>query len=173
MGLDMYLDRSRFIGGQYCNGKIKVRVGDDHPDAVAGGKIVIERPDGLVGEKEIDIDLNKVSSIREEVAYWRKAYAIHNWFIQNCADGVDDCRPVYVAPSKLIELCKICEDILKEPEGRKRDSAAESMLPTCAGVFSGGTKYNEWYYQQLQNTVDMLKNIDEHATDDYYYQASW
>lgn len=173
MGLDMYLERSHFIGGQYCHGKIKVKVGDDPSAAVAGSKIVIEHPADYIGEKEIKIDINKVSRILENVAYWRKANAIHNWFIQNCANGVDDCRPVYVDPSQLIELRKICEDILKGPEGRERDSAAEALLPTYDGCCFGTTEYGEWYYQQLQNTVNMLKDITEEDTHSYYYEASW
>ena len=28
----------------------------------------------------------------EEVAYWRKFNALHNWFVQNCQDGVDECQ---------------------------------------------------------------------------------
>ena len=26
------------------------------------------------------------------VAYWRKANAIHSWFVENCQDGVDECQ---------------------------------------------------------------------------------
>ena len=29
--------------------------------------------------------------VRYEVLMWRKANAIHNWFVQNVQKGVDDC----------------------------------------------------------------------------------
>lgn len=168
MGLDMYLEKHIYIGGKYLDGKVKIKGRKKEGSA----KVTIDRGDPCIGPKFVEIDFNEVSSVAVSVAYWRKANAIHNWFIQNCAKGVDDCRPVYVEPSQLIELRKICEDILKRPEGEERDSAAESMLPTCDGFFFGTTEYGEWYYQQLQNTVDMLKDIAEGDHDDYYYEAS-
>ena len=32
--------------------------------------------------------------IMEMVGYWRKQNAIHNWFVENVQDGIDDCDQV-------------------------------------------------------------------------------
>src|SRR4051794_31057713 len=45
------------------------------------------------------------SSIYEEVAYWRKANQIHNWFVEALHNGVDDpCFTQVVTKENLVEL---------------------------------------------------------------------
>ncbi len=111
-----------------------------------------------------------------QVAYWRKANAIHKWIVENCADGRDECQEIYMPIDKLIELKKICSNVL---ENR---SLARDLLPTCDGFFFGGQKYDEWYYKDVKYTYDILtKLIDfltEHSSDANYrygviYEASW
>ena len=41
------------------------------------------------------------ATIFEEVAYWLKANHIHNWFVQNLQDGVDECQYVFVEEDDL------------------------------------------------------------------------
>lgn len=48
------------------------------------------------------------------VGYWRKANAIHQWFVDNCQDGIDDCRSVIVEREQLQTLKSLCETILLE-----------------------------------------------------------
>ena len=43
-------------------------------------------------------------NITFELAYWRKANAIHGWFVKNVQEGNDDCGNYYVSPDKLKEL---------------------------------------------------------------------
>lgn len=38
------------------------------------------------------INPEKVKEITEEVGYWRKANAIHGWFVDNVQKGNDDCK---------------------------------------------------------------------------------
>ena len=40
----------------------------------------------------------------EELMYWRKANAIHKFFVDNAANGVDDCQPVQVTIEVLKDL---------------------------------------------------------------------
>ena len=40
-------------------------------------------------------------SLFEEVGYWRKANAIHNWFVNNIQNGKDDCRRYEVSKENL------------------------------------------------------------------------
>ena len=44
-----------------------------------------------------------------EVMYWRKANAIHKWFVDNVQGGEDDCREYPVSNDQLIELRDTCK----------------------------------------------------------------
>ena len=109
------------------------------------------------------------ASIELTVGYWRKANAIHNWFMQFTDE--DNCRPVYVEREKLVELLAICKNILKE----KDEEIAEDLLPTASGFFFGSTEYDEWYWYQVEQTITILENILAKTDDNWYfeYQASW
>lgn len=157
MGLDMYLTRKKYIGAQYEHRNVK-------------GVIYI-----TIGEKQIPIDFKKVGYIEEEVGYWRKANAIHKWFVDNVQKRVDDCREYYVSLEKLKELLDICEKVDKH-----HDKASE-LLPTQDGFFFGDTEYDEWYFKDIENTIKMLKDIikeeeemnEQHFYSDFYYSSSW
>lgn len=103
--------------------------------------------------------------------YWRKANAIHEWFVNELAEGVDDCHPIYLEPEKLAELVDLCEQVTKD------HSKAEELLPTANGFFFGGTEYDEHYYQNIAYTADrlryILKVMDAKHADTLVYQASW
>ena len=155
MGLDMYLNKRVYVGAYYeFNG--------------VTGSIDLRNKQG-----EIKVNVRNVSEIVERVAYWRKANMIHGWFISNCADGEDDCQPVYVPAEKLIELRKLCKSIIEMPEGPKRDAKAMGLLPPCEGFFFGSTKIDADYYENLQYTVDVLSDISLDDIHDYEYLASW
>ena len=107
-----------------------------------------------------------------QVGYWRKANAIHKWFVDECAKGVDDCRPVYVSEEKLRELLGLVNETLADP------TKASALLPTQDGFFFGSTEYSEWYKQDLEYTRDLLKEVLAFLKDkDYHwsviYKASW
>lgn len=111
-----------------------------------------------------------------QVAYWRKANAIHKWIVDNCADGRDECQEIYMPIDKLIELKDTCGDVLEN------HSLAKDLLPTCEGFFFGGQEYDEWYYRDVKYTYDILTKLinflNEHSNDKkckYWvaYEASW
>lgn len=167
MGLDMYLKKRTYIS-PYKYVKDEKTNQSKFVNAV-GGKIVftLTREDGSVERKTIPIksfDGGGVE-ITTPVAYWRKANAIHRFFIENCADGNDDCREMTVYPEQLHELKRFCSQVL-EKRGK-----ADELLPTQEGFFFGSTDYDEWYYKELEHTVDVLKDIDDNAQ--YIYEASW
>jgi len=106
--------------------------------------------------------------VEGEIAYWRKANAIHNWFIQ-LHDSEDDCSPIHVNKDNLQELQKICKEVIDKPE------LASDLLPTVEGFFFGGTLYDEWYHDSIKythNTIDtILKTVPDEWS--FIYQASW
>jgi hypothetical protein len=119
------------------------------------------------------IDGNKVAFVAEEaeeIGYWRKANAIHKWFVDNVQNGNDDCEQYNVSPEKIKELLNVCQAVLKNP------AEANKLLPTASGFFFGETDYGDGYLDDLDQTVkildEALKNDKEdHST--YYYYSSW
>ena len=110
-----------------------------------------------------------------EVAYWRKANQIHNWFVTNCQNGIDECQETRVTKKNLIDLKETCQAVLSTPES-DRVETAKRILPTVGGFFFGGTEYNEYYFGDLEDTVKMLdKVIDEtdFEKEEIYYTSSW
>ena len=106
----------------------------------------------------------------EEVMYWRKANAIHKWFVDHCQSGVDDCGEYYVTVEQLEELLEACESILAD------HAKAPDILPTQSGFFFGSTEFDEWFWEDIKRTVielhKVLTNPDIKHWD-FQYRASW
>ena len=150
MGLDMYLDKRTYVK-QW-----------DHIDESKQYNVEVTR-----GGEPTNIDPKKVKYIIEEAGYWRKANAIHKWFVDNCQDGVDDCRDAYVGFKELQTLLDLCRIVIIDK------SKAEQLLPSTSGFFFGNTEYDEWYYNDIQNTIDILEKALEDKDGEYYYSSSW
>lgn len=154
MGLDMYLSAKKYLSKYF--------------DAEDTGKInAINDIFGVAGQEDGDFGAQEVTF---RVAYWRKANAIHQWFVDNVQDGVDECQEAFVPREKLEELMALCKQIIAEP--RK----GEELLPTQGGFFFGSTEYDEWYMADVKHTAERLEKI---LTDqalmkmDFYYHSSW
>ena len=103
-----------------------------------------------------------------KVAYWRKQNAIHNWFVQECQNGEDECQTVYVGREKLEELRDLCREVLAD------NSLADELLPTSNGFFFGSTDYSEWYIGGLTYTADTIDRLLTMSNDwDFEYSSSW
>lgn len=89
--------------------------------------------------------------VDENFGYWRKANAIHNWFVENVQDGNDDQRDYRVSIEQLQELLNIVDEVLDDRE------KASSLLPTREGFFFGSTDYDEDYFQDLKDTKLLLE----------------
>lgn len=168
MGLDMYLHRKKYVGANF-----------EHRNVT--GEIRIK-----VGNQDLPIDFKKVSYIEEEVGYWRKANAIHNWFVNNVQDGKDDCKDYYVELSQLKELLDKCKEVKSIAEMKKgkvsigmkmtedglvdefedgeyisNAEEVEKILPTKDGFFFGSTAYDEYYMQDIDYTIEVLSKLIE------------
>ncbi len=147
MGLDMYLTKRVYVGANYAHNNVK-------------GSIDLTKGED---NKLIKIPTDKITYVILAVGYWRKANQIHQWFVDNVQDGVDDCREGYVDPAKLSELRSLCKEALVTRDG--------SQLPPASGFFFGSTEVDDYYWSELEDTVEMLKDIDDDC--EYYYHSSW
>ena len=156
MGLDMYLSKKTYVK-QW-----------EHIPKEEQFEVTVQR-NGEVYDK---IKPERVSYITEEVMYWRKSNQIHDWFVKNCQNNVDDCGEYCVGADDLKKLYQMCKEVMEfNPEKHPRD-----ILPTTDGFFFGNTEYDEWYYNDIKSTIEFLEgemNSDGVFRGDYYYQSSW
>jgi hypothetical protein len=110
--------------------------------------------------------------------YWRKANAIHRWFVENVQDGVDDCGIYPVEAEDLVKLHDACREVLESTRlvdadvkvgerlengrfipilkrGKRLEDTAKAreILPTADGFFFGSTDYDQWYWLELEETM--------------------
>jgi hypothetical protein len=183
MGLDMYLTRKTYIGGNYEHRNVK-------------GSIDIS-----INGKKLNLDLSKLSEVTEQVGYWRKANAIHKWFVDNVQGGADDCREYHVSQEQLQTLLDLCKKVKKvaklkkgaitngrtiiggawvpiAEEGKEIVNAEKihDLLPTSSGFFFGSTDYDEYYMQDIDSTIEILDRVikeSEESSGEIYYESSW
>lgn len=119
------------------------------------------------------------SELAVMAGYWRKANAIHQWFIDNA--GVDDdCRAFDVDLDALHNLREIIVKILKPYDAsdiKKAQTLAEELLPTSSGFFFGDTEYNDDYFDMLRDTLEILNNeialAHTFSKNDFSFDISW
>jgi hypothetical protein len=161
MGLDMYLYARKSISSIEWEP-------DTHNRKLNADYTILA---SLVGATDwmYDPDDLAFASVSIQVGYWRKVNAVHNWFIRELADGEDNCQPIYVPRSSLVDLKIICERILKDNE------LADELLPTGAGFFFGNTDYDEWYFHGIEKTAKIVTKLIEDVPEgwSFEYQASW
>jgi len=86
-----------------------------------------------------------------EAGYWRKANQIHNWFVEVCQDGVDECQKTMLESDQLFQLQYVIKAFGKLPSKRKllslmdsdrgliispeKQMLYEKLLPSISGFF--------------------------------------
>ena len=182
MGLDMYLNQKFYVKNWR------------HTELKDKYSITIRK-----GGKFTPIPTSKITYIETEVMYWRKANAIHKWFVDNVQGGNDDCGSYYVDREKLKELLAICTKIIEasklvkskvnngykiehgietpimeDGETIENPKVADELLPTQSGFFFGNTDYDQYYYEDIKYTKENLeKLLAEDNGGDFEYHSSW
>lgn len=181
MGLDMYLSKKTYVK-QWSH----IEPENQYQVEVKKG-----------GEPVTSIKPERVSYVTEQVGYWRKFNALHHWFVENCQDGRDECQESYVDREKLEELIVTLhevkniletspkkkvqvkngwsngEDTFVEIEVVSDSDKLDELFPTSSGFFFGGTEYDEYYQEQVNETIEMITDLLKEDGGEYYYQSSW
>jgi len=156
MGLDMYLFAKKYISSNPTFSKDDPKKYNEVKELAGVSK---DFPDPDFARAYVTLN----------VAYWRKANQIHSWFVRNVQDGKDDCKTYYVSKEQIAELLDTCKKIKADPD------LAETLLPPAEGFFFGGTEIDEWYFQDIDNTIEQLENCVKYFDDhwSFEYQSSW
>ncbi len=104
---------------------------------------------------------------RVGVIYWRKANAIHSWFVENIQAGEDNCQPHCVSREQLVKLQNICKEVIED------NTKASKLLPTKAGFFFGSTEYDEVYFFDLHYTVEKIGEVLKDERFEFFEYFSW
>ncbi len=127
------------------------------------------------------------AKVTVDVAYWRKANQIFEWFNEHASMKGEDDTDFDVTEDEIIALYKLCKylsETLKLVEGKviverkigrngkeevtygvgevldeASQKIAQEMLPTQAGFFFGSTEYDKWYLEDVKSTVAQLEPI--------------
>jgi hypothetical protein len=172
VGLDMYLTVSEYVSRT------------DRSSGIRNGTTPV--PNDLFTVMAMRhpafVDQNSFSGISVEypAGYWRKANAVHNWFVQNVQDDRDECQKSYVGWDQLEELKKACYAVLDAQNNSLvsvGEVAIEVGLAPKSGFFFGSTEYDEWYFEDLRHTVEIIERLARvkvwEGPYDIFYQASW
>jgi len=188
MGLDMYLHRVKKVKGftpndfhtvdnalfgPHYRGDLKITmlaVMEQYPGEIKISDEAMENIHELNEEVHVENPDYDWKSIMYKVGYWRKANAIHKWFVDKVQEGIDRCESYVVSKEKLQDLLHDCNQI------KDNKKLAKKMIPSAQGFFFGGTDYDEWYWQSIDNTIEIVTkiltetNFDE---DQIMYHSSW
>lgn len=173
MGLDMYLSETKYVS--HYPGLADAY--ESYAKELVTSEAIIEATGSV---NPIFEDGGSVT-VQHVVAYWRKAHAIHGWFVRNVQGGKDDCEEYEVTFKDLQTLLKDCKEALETND--------TSALPATDGFFFGVNRddpYDEWYWNNIRNTIEMVGKIvetterarqesenPEYAPCYFAYHASW
>ena len=147
MGLDMYLTGDLYLSDYVPSSKEQ----SENITAIINSPFRVERVTVTLG-------------------YWRKANAIHHWFVNYVQSGEDDCGYYYVTKEHLEILLDTVRAVLKD------HSKATELLPGQNGFLFGETEYNEYYFQTLEYTEEIIKKVLDSGIIGEYdikYHSSW
>lgn len=185
MGLDMYLSATRFLSGFSHN---------KDPQEQHAFKTILTSL-GLSPTPN-----HPTATVSVTIGYWRKANAIHAWFVKHVQDDKDECQTSDVSREQLTTLLETCRRVLilaqtvpgqvsvgeefKPGESPKKileegsfitnEAEIAALLPTTSGFFFGSTTYDNYYLEDVRDTIAILEAaLALPPSFDFTYRASW
>jgi len=186
MGLDMYLYKKTYVQNW------------EHHAPEQKHIVTVKKN----GKTRKDIKPDRVTYVVEQVGYWRKFNALHSWFVQNCADGEDDCREVNVNDEQLVELLEVLKKVKSVLDKSKLESKMladwngelvshlvydkedeiKELLSPRQGFFFGSYEIDKYYKSDVEETIVLLEELMKENEEskkhgihsgDFHYEASW
>lgn len=204
--LDSYFDwlRSKAEGDKYANCSFGQWCGHSEDEIEEIGVDAMSMLKDAAHTRYYVWDTDKAypnTSIYDEVAYWRKANQVHKWFVDHVQDGEDDCGNYEVTQEQLEDLLATCITIKVNIHMKKakiqngltfkdghpvpimedgqiivNPELAQRLLPTTGGFFFGSEEYDQYYMDDIDETIKQLTDI-LHNTDFekeiVFYHSSW
>ena len=194
MGLDMFLWRMKKQKGKTFDEVMEIKRKLDNEEIKGVEK---ENLKMYMFHTKLENINYEYDSLFKEIYYWRKANAIHQWFVDNIQNGNDDCEDYRVTQKDLQILIDTLKEVYnslcnKEMITKKvQDGSieyetkvfkeedleiAKQLLPTQEGFFFGGTEYDEYYFEQIKDTLNDLQIINEcfdFENNYLIYGSSW
>jgi hypothetical protein len=89
--------------------------------------------------------------------------------VDHVQNGKDDCGDYYVSREQLQLLLDTCKIVLIDKE------EASQLLPVQEGFFFGSYEYNEYYFSDIQDTIEQLEKVLTEYPEEwaFKYQSSW
>lgn len=139
----------------------------DHTPVNNRWNITVENISGIR-----NIKTKRISSIVEEIGYWRKAHYLHQWFVENIQNNVDDCSEYYFPSDMIKELANLCKKVLDKTIMNQDDTIYNPDELKEIWSDLNGQDFNRYLYNSIKYTHNlMLECIKEGG--DFYYQSSW
>ena len=154
MGLDMYLHARRYLS--------------DRALSTPEERKLFQTISSMLDVQKEDLSCGRDSGgFNIMIGYWRKANAIHQWFVDNVQGGQDNCATYYVSHERLKQLREICTKVLDDRDAK--------LLSPASGFFFGSTDVDEYYFECIQHTIDVINKCLQPKYEgwDFYYQSSW
>lgn len=194
MGLDMFLWKMKKQKGKTFDEVMEIKRKLDNEEIKGVEK---ENLKMYMFHTKLENINYEYDSLFKEIYYWRKANAIHQWFVDNIQNGNDDCEDYRVTQKDLQILIDTLKEVYnslcnKEMITKKvQDGSieyetkvfkeedleiAKQLLPTQEGFFFGGTQYDEYYFEDIKQTLNDLQIINEcfdFENNYLIYGSSW
>ncbi|CCF25256.1 MAG: hypothetical protein Q611_LSC00138G0002 [Leuconostoc sp. DORA_2] len=100
---------------------------------------------------------------------WRKANQIRQWFVTRFDQDDDAQLKITLTGDDIDALISDIEQVLGDKQ------LAPNLLPTSSGFFFGSTDYDTYYFGELKDTLQYLKNDFEYDFDNeqLFYTEWW
>jgi hypothetical protein len=145
MGLDIYFktkQRDRLID-KMGEGELRGQLMD--------ALYVMGHPDKWDCEKYYRIVSDKLGQEEQDVGYLRKVNYVYGYF----KDRVDNNCECEIEKEDLQDLIERCKKVLAEHD----QEVSEELLPTCDGFFFGSLAYDEYYYSDVKEGLDLFTKL--------------
>lgn len=97
-----------------------------------------------------------------EMAYWRKHPDLHGFIVQTFADGIDDCKRIWLSDENIETIIKVVKD---------------GSLPHTEGFFFGESDNDEEQrnedVQLLEDALAWVRTKEDDVWGSLIYHASW